>query len=129
MRNGQLIGLPQNNSTWILVATLKKAHIFQSDGGTKNLELNTEMDRPPHEDSSITHLLPLFADQLAQVIEKARARGEFTELVLVCEPKLLGQIRRRLDPSTLSLLRKTIPKAMNYIDEAQMKDRIRTWAF
>jgi len=128
MRNGQLIGLPENLSTWILVATRKKAQFFKSLGGTKNLKQVTELDSPEHKDNDVHHIVPLFAEKIVGKLEKARSEGDFSRLILVCEPKLLGEIRKRLNAKTLSLLEKSVHKVLNRIDEGQLRARMLSWA-
>lgn len=51
-----------------------------------------------------------FARELAQFLDKARARGEFQSLSIVAEPSFLGLLRERLDHGTKDLVDREVDK-------------------
>lgn len=51
-----------------------------------------------------------FARELAQFLDKARARGEFQALSIVAEPRFLGLLRERLDHGTRELVDREVDK-------------------
>jgi protein required for attachment to host cells len=158
MRNGQLLGLPENRSTWLMVATRSEAKIFWSKGGVKdfrevrhlyhpdgrlkNRELETDRDgkgkpgggnaEPVHglvnKNGAKTHVREVFAETLAEVLEKGRNEEEYKRLILVCEPKILGEIRKRLDEPTLSRLHRTVDKVLPNLSEQELHSRLLDWA-
>ena len=124
--------------TWVLVAQRAGARIYEHRGPGKGLNLldtieNEEgrlrdgeinSDRPgrafdshdrgrhamepnetPHE-----RIAADFARSLAKGLEEARVRGDFDQVILVAEPRMLGLLRKSLGSSTAAHLRGSIDK-------------------
>lgn len=53
-----------------------------------------------------------FAGEVADRLDKARARGDFEHLQIVADPKFLGLLRERLDDNTRDLVDKEVDKNM-----------------
>jgi protein required for attachment to host cells len=58
----------------------------------------------------------MFARHLCDKLEKARAENRFGKLVLVAEPRLLGELRGALDKPTAALVSATLDKDLAGVD-------------
>lgn len=123
---------------WIVVANQAGARIFEGrsgaplslvkridnpEGTLKNSQIDSdqqgrtfdsrqsasrhamEAQVTPHEQVAIT-----FAKKLADLAQLGRTQNEYSELVLVAEPKFLGRIKDSLDSTTLKGVSRTIEK-------------------
>ena len=52
---------------------------------------------PAHREKQ--NILGTFAQRVGDAIEAARSADEFSQLVLIASPALLGELRKRLSPS------------------------------
>jgi protein required for attachment to host cells len=135
------------NTTWILVAHRGGARLFESpgpgkglqlvediphpEGRLKNGEINT--DRPgrafdsfsrrhgmSQEHEATDQVSLMFARHLCDKLEKARAENRFAKLVLVAEPRLLGELRAALDKHTAALVSATLDKDLVGVDNRDL---------
>ena len=65
------------------------------------------------------HEAILFAREISDRLELARARGEFDELTLVAAPAFLGLLRENLNAATRKLVVRTIDKNLVQRSEAE----------
>lgn len=124
--------------TWILVANRAQARLFESPGPGKGPRLVREIEHP--EGRLATHELGSerpgrsydshgpgrhamgkehdaaeqtairFAKRLSLLLEEGRTRNQFTKLVLVAEPRFLGQLRDALSRETATRLAASLDK-------------------
>lgn len=112
--------------TWILVADSARARLFRADlprgplaehsdlvnPADRLREQDLETDAPgrggryPKGGTSSTkaHYADLFAKQIAGVLHKARAGGEFARLYVVAAPNFLGALRHVIDAPTAACI-------------------------
>jgi protein required for attachment to host cells len=75
---------------------------FSSQGGGQNvLDHGTE---PKAQEAE------RFATELADMLDTARARGDFEHLQIAADPKFLGLLRARLDDDTRALIHREVDK-------------------
>lgn len=131
--------------TWILVAHRSGARLFGNDGPGKGLRIVQEIanpdgklktqaitsDRPGRtSDSQGTHhsygkelhdpkehVAQQFARQLAGVLNDGRNQHCYDQLVLVADPRFLGELRAALDHPTAALVTATLNKDLVNVDE------------
>jgi protein required for attachment to host cells len=127
-----------NNTTWILVAHRSGARLFENAGPGKGLKLveailhpegrlkngEIDSDKPGRafdkvgggrhsmstEQEPIQRIAQIFAKQLGEKLEKGRAQNRYSKLVLVAEPRFLGELRAALDAPTAALVSATLDK-------------------
>ena len=132
------------NTTWILVAHRGGARLFENLGPGKGLQLVEDIphpegrlksgeinaDRPgrafdkfgagrhsmSQEHEAADQVSLMFAKHLCDKLEKARAENRFGGLVLVAEPRLLGELRAALDKPTAALVSATLDKDLVGVD-------------
>lgn len=132
------------NRTWILVANRANARLFESNGPGKGPQLIKDIphpegrltdhelgsDRPgrsfdshgqgrhamskEHDNTEQTAIR--FAKQLSTLLEEGRSRNQFAKLVLVAEPRFLGQLRESLSPSTAALVAASLDKDLHAVE-------------
>jgi protein required for attachment to host cells len=125
------------NTTWILVAHRGGARLFENLGPGKGLQLVEDIPHPEgrlksgeinadkpgrafdtfgrrhgmsQEHEAADQISRMFARHLCNKLEKARAENRFGKLVLVAEPRLLGELRGALDKPTAALVGATLDK-------------------
>ena len=135
------------NTTWILVAHRGGARLFENagpgtgmkllediphpEGRLKSGEINA--DRPgrafdtfsrrhgmSQEHEAADQVSLMFAKHLCDKLEKARAENRFGKLVLVAEPRLLGELRAALNKPTAALVSATLDKDLIAIDNRDL---------
>jgi protein required for attachment to host cells len=135
------------NTTWILVAHRGGARLFENagpgtgmkllediphpEGRLKSGEINA--DRPgrafdtfsrrhgmSQEHEAADQVSLMFAKHLCDKLEKARAENRFGKLVLVAEPRLLGELRAALNKPTAALVSATLDKDLIAIDNSDL---------
>jgi len=109
------------------------------EGRLKNREIDTDRasgssmaeggaNFPVHglvnKDEAHFHMTQIFARQLCEKLNKARAENEFQRLVLVAEPRFLGELRASLDSSTLSRVTHSADKGLVDLNLKQLKERL-----
>lgn len=135
------------NTTWILVAHRGGARLFENLGAGKGLQLvediphtqgrlkNGEInaDKPgrafdtfgrrhgmSQEHEAADQVSLMFAKHLCDRLEKARAENRFGKLILVAEPRLLGELRAALDKHTAALVSATLDKDLAGVDNRDL---------
>ena len=131
------------NTTWILVAHRGGARLFESPGPGKGLQLVEDIPHPEgrlksgeinadkpgrafdtfsrrhgmsQEHEAADQVSLMFAKHLCDKLEKARTGNRFGRLVLVAEPRLLGELRAALDKPTAALVSATLDKDLVGVD-------------
>lgn len=135
--------------TWVVVAEGSRARIFEANSRIKPMTELEDLSHPKsrakvldinadnagkvydrmgqgihHMESEVdpkTHEADMFAKEVAEHIEKARATNRFEELVLVGEPKFIGMVRKHLHAPTLKTLVKTVSKNLIRADEETIR--------
>lgn len=128
-------------ATWVLVADRSDARVFeQKAGGTlkrlrhiphpasrmQNRDLESDrqgsvgqsvgggMHSMSHEQDPKAHEAEVFAQQLAELLHDARARGECGKLWIVAEPGFLGMLRQNLDGPTEKIVVGTLDRNLTH---------------
>jgi protein required for attachment to host cells len=132
------------NTTWILVAHRGGARLFENLGPGKGMQLVEDIPHPEgrlksgeinadkpgrafdsfgngrhsmsQEHEAAEQVSLMFARHLCDKLEKARAENRFGKLVLVAEPRLLGELRGALDKPTAALVSATLDKDLAGVD-------------
>lgn len=68
------------------------------------------------------HQKDLFAQELCDVLEKANLNKDFDELILICPPKTLGEMRAHLPKQVLAKVTAEIPKDVTKFTEPELLD-------
>ena len=131
-------------NTWIVVAHRGGARLFENKGPGKGLNLVNEIDHPAGKlknreiDSDrqgrafdsrgvsrhayepellpTEHVAEQFAKQLSVLLDSARNQKRYERLVLVAEPRFLGNLRSALNAQTASLVSGTVDKDLAMTD-------------
>jgi len=139
-------------TTWILVAHRGGARLFESTGPGKGLQLVEDVPHPEgrlksgeinadkpgrafdsfgdgrhslsQEHEAADQVSLMFAKHLCDKLEKARAENRFSKLVLVAEPRLLGELRAALDKPTTALVSATLDKDFVGVDNRDIPKRL-----
>jgi protein required for attachment to host cells len=140
------------NTTWILVAHRGGARVFENPGPGKGLQLVEDIPHPEgrlksgeinadkpgrafdsigngrhsmsQEHEAADQVSLMFAKHLCDKLEKARAENRFGKLVLVAEPRLLGELRAALDKPTTALVSATLDKDFVGVDNRDIPKRL-----
>ncbi|UCH53717.1 MAG: host attachment protein [Pseudomonadota bacterium] len=133
-----------NGRTWILVAHRAGGRLFENPGPGKGLTLVQDIPHPEgrlrdqdinadrHGGSADTrgagrhsyeasqtpteHVAVQFAKQLAEILDSGRSQQRYAQLVLVAEPRFLGNLRAAMSPQTASLVSATIDKDLGSVE-------------
>ncbi len=114
-------GQPENLTTWILIANRSGARIYASDGGIKNLRVERDFQSP----EGRMQVTGDFAGFLAAFLEKARGQSDFARLLLICDPKLLGEVRGRLSGSTQACLNGSFGLDLQGWKESEVREKLK----
>ena len=134
--------------TWILVAHRGGARLFENKGPGKGLELLQTVDHPAgklknkdidtdqpgrgndrfgpgrhaysNEHPSTVHVAEQFAKQLSTLLEDGRSHHRYGRLVLVAEPRFLGNLRAALSTQTAALITGTLDKDLGGTDTREL---------
>jgi protein required for attachment to host cells len=141
-------------TTWILVGDASRARIFEiagagrpmrevrdffnPEGRTQNRGLATDAQgrfrgkgehsqghSAPEGTSPAEHDEEMFAVELTDYVDNARAQGLFQALHLIAPPKLLGMLRRHLKDTTRKLVGKEIDKDLSRSAPKDIEDYVR----
>jgi len=66
-----------------------------------------------------------FAHDVVGVLDDARRRGELDDLVVVAEPRFLGDLRSLMPDQLRSRVRHEVGKDYSKLSEAELRDRVR----
>jgi protein required for attachment to host cells len=108
---------------WIVVADGAGARLFHNEGKGDTIALTQQKTmgpedlivdgpsgkRPPDQSSRETDEAT-FAKQLAHLLNAAALKQEFSDLVLIADPKTLGQLRPQLHSETTQRIVREIAK-------------------
>jgi protein required for attachment to host cells len=140
------------NNMWILVAHRGGARLFENKGPGKGLNLlhdiphpegrlkNKEIgsDRPGRsfdshgqgrhalstEQEPTAHVAEQFAKQLSSILDDGRNQQRYRKLVLVAEPRFLGNLRAALSSPTAALVTATVDKDLGGVEPHNMSRRL-----
>jgi protein required for attachment to host cells len=139
------------NMTWILVAHRGGARLFENSGPGKGLKLVEDIPHPEgrlksgeidadkpgrafdsfgnrhgmsQEHGAADQVSLIFAKHLCDKLEKARAENRFGRLVLVAEPRLLGELRGALDKPTTALVCATLDKNLAGVENSDIPQHL-----
>lgn len=132
-------------NTWVLVAHRAGARIFENQGPGQGLRLLENIPNPEGRlrDSEINsdkpgrafdkfgsarhsmskehlpseQLAMHFAKQLGDRLDKGRSQNQFDRLVLVAEPRFLGELRAALPVHTATLVSATVDRDLGGISD------------
>jgi protein required for attachment to host cells len=132
------------NTTWILVAHRSGARIFENKGPNKGLSLLQDIPHPEGrlknrdigadkpgrsfdshgqarhalgtEQEPTAHLAEQFAKQLGATLDDGRNHQRYTKLVLVAEPRFLGNLRAALSAPTAALVTASLGKDLGSVE-------------
>lgn len=138
--------------TWILVAHHSGARLFENDGPGKGLQVVQKIshpegrlriqditsDKPGRSTDSKgvhhsfgkelhdpkEHLAQQFAKQLAGILNEGRNHNRYTQLILVADPRFLGELRAALDHPTAALVTATLNKDLINVDERDIPQHL-----
>lgn len=133
-----------NKNTWILVAHRSGARLFENKGPGKGLNLVSDIphpegrlknkdidaDRPGRsfdsrgqgrhalssEQEPTAHLAEQFAKQLSSMLDEGRNQQRYSKLVLIAEPRFLGNLRATLSTTTAALITATLSKDLGGVE-------------
>lgn len=136
------------NNTWILVAHRGGARLFEHKGPGKGLNLVHDIPNPEgrlknkdigsdkpgrsfdsrgqgrhalsKEQDPSAHVAEQFAKQLSAMLDDGRSRQRYTKLVLIAEPRFLGNLRAALSTSTAALVTATVGKDLGSVEPHNM---------
>jgi protein required for attachment to host cells len=135
------------NTTWILVAHRGGARLFENTGSGKGMQLVEDIPHPEgrlksgeinadkpgrafdtfgrrhgmsQEHEAADQVSLMFAKHLCDKLEKGRAENRFGKLVLVAEPRLLGEVRAALDKHTAALVSATLDKDLIAVENRDL---------
>lgn len=135
-------------TTWILVAHRGGARLLANTGAGKGVQLIEEIPHPEgrlrdgdinadkpgrafdsfgggrhsmsKEQAPTEHVAQQFAKALADRLQHARTEGRYGALVLVADPRFLGELRAALDAPTAALVSGTLDKDLGGIDTREL---------
>jgi len=114
-------------------------HIPHPEGRLKNREIDSDRasgstmgaggaNFPVHglanKNTATRHVMELFAGELAEMLHRGRAVNAFNKLVLVAEPRFLGELRSRLNESTQKTIDREIDKDIYNFDLDAIKEHL-----
>lgn len=136
------------NNIWILVAHRGGARIFENKGHGKGLNLLQDIPHPQgrlknkdigadkpgrsfdrqgqgrhslaSEQEPTAHVAEQFAKQLSSMLDDGRNHQRYGKLVLVAEPRFLGNLRAALSPPTAALVTAAVDKDLGGVEAHNM---------
>ncbi len=133
---------------WILVASRTGARIYSyktgkgmkplnhlefPEGHLRNQDVDSEKPGQVHDSHGFAnrnmapevdakmHLAGKWAKQLAEILHRGRLNKDYSRMILVMEPKLLGLVREKLDSPTTSLIALTVEKDLAGISDREVE--------
>lgn len=134
-------------TTWILVAHRGGARLFENigpgkginlvediphpEGRLKNRETNADKSGRAFDTFSRRHgmsqdqeatdqVATVFAKQLSGKLGKARTHNRYDRLVMVADPRFLGELRGTLDKNTAVLVSATLDKDLGGVEDRDL---------
>lgn len=136
------------NNTWILVAHRGGARVFENQGPGKGMNLLQDIPHPEgrlknkeigadkpgrsfdslgvgrhalgKEQDPAAHIAEQFAKHLSTLLDDGRHQQRYTKLVLVAEPRFLGNLRAALSSPTAALVTATVGKDLGNVEPHNM---------
>jgi len=136
------------NNIWILVAHRGGARVFENKGPGKGLNLLHDIPHPAgrlknkdigadkpgrsfdsrgqarhalsSEQEPTAHVAEQFAKQLSSMLDDGRNQHRYGKLVLVAEPRFLGNLRAALSPPTAALVTAAVDKDLGGVEAHNM---------
>lgn len=136
------------NNIWILVAHRGGARLFENKGPGKGLNLLHDIPHPQGrlknkdigadkpgrsfdshgqgrhalgtEQEPTAHVAEQFAKQLSSMLDDGRNRQRYRKLVLVAEPRFLGNLRAALSSPTAALVTAAVGKDLGGVEPHNM---------
>lgn len=65
-----------------------------------------------------------FAKQLSALLDDGRTRNQFARLVLVAEPRFLGQLREALSPATAAFVAASLDKDLPGVEARELSQQL-----
>lgn len=134
-------------TTWILIAHRGGARLFENtgpgkgmkrvediphpEGRLKNREINADKAGRAFDTFSRRHgmsqdqeatdqVATVFAKLLGDKLDKARSQNRFQRLVMVADPRFLGELRATLDKNTAALVNATLDKDLGGVEDRDL---------
>jgi protein required for attachment to host cells len=140
--------------TWILVGESTRARLFEIPGAGREMRevqdfinpegraRNRDLETDAHgryygkgerfqghtttqSMSAVEHDISLFAKELGDYLDKARAQSRFDSLYIVAAPKFLGLIRGALAKETLKQVTKELSKDLSRSSAKEVEEYVR----
>lgn len=109
MRELEGLAHPESRARVLDINADNAGRAFDSAGQGRHA-MENEVDPKKHE-------AEMFAKEIAEHLDKARAKGEFEELIIVAAPEFLGLLRKHVNPVTAKQVAKTVSK--NLVRESE----------
>jgi protein required for attachment to host cells len=134
--------------TWILIAHRSGARLFENRGPGKGLNLLEQLEHPAgrlknheidsdkpgrrftprgearqgmgHDQEPVAHVTERFAKQLSVLLDQGRCLQRYNQLVLVAEPRFLGNLRAALTPRTAAMVTNSLGKDLGPIETREL---------
>lgn len=103
------------------VATLREKEFSSDRPGRAFDRLGRGRHAISPEETARQHELQTFVHDIALFLVKAHAAGRFTKLVLIAEPAVLGQLRRKLSSPLKRALCRQVPKNPAEFDQQRLR--------
>jgi len=134
-------------TTWILIAHRGGARLFENngpgkgmallenilhpEGRLKNGEINTDKSGRSFDSFSRRHgmsqdqeatdqVATVFAKHLGDRLDKARTQNRYARLVMVADPRFLGELRATLTKNTAALVSATLDKDLGGVEDRDL---------
>ncbi len=139
------------NRTWVLLAHRSGARLYgqeqpggelhrlqeipHPEGRLKNREITSDKSGRLFDSSHTRHTVSKtpdpkeqvaieFAQHIADVLQQGRTANRYEHLVLVADPRFLGQLRATLDPHTAKLVIGSLGKDLLEVAERDLPDHL-----
>lgn len=134
-------------TTWILIAHRGGARLFENngpgkgmalveniphpEGRLKNGEINSDKSGRAFDSFSRRHgmspnqeatdqVATVFAKHLCDKLDKARSNNRYARLVMVADPRFLGELRATLNKNTAALVSATLDKDLGGVEDRDL---------
>ena len=141
-------------NTWVLIASSNKARLFNTEKIGDEMECINEFehpesrqkggdlasDRPGHYQSKGTghgafvettdpkeHEAEIFADELADVLDKGRVNNEYKKLVIAAAPHFLGLLNTHMNEKTRGMIISDIHKDLTSYENRELPERLKEY--
>jgi protein required for attachment to host cells len=99
----------------------KAGRSFSSAGaGSGTVRHAYEQETDPHQ-----HQAELFAREVAERIDEARAQAQFEQLIIVAPPRFLGELRKRLSAASMDRVVQTLHQDIVRMDTTAISTHLK----